>query len=247
MSTTGQRDDQHRPPRGVDNSAEEMGEEIQAQEKEALLARPASRQKFAAVDDIVLVKAVNTFRPWTTAVGTSKGIMKVFDDIAIHCRFDKSFGLKKPGAAIRTRFTNLVTQYKTDQCQSMQGSGTVEEYAEREMLPQNIVALMNGWEDKGAQRKENQTAKQRGIERSGELLRSLAMGEIASEEADRQAGFSDGSQCEDSASESVKASISSCTVGAATPSKRTTRSSPASEDEKAKFQYKMQRLQFERE
>ncbi|ETK83396.1 hypothetical protein F441_11627 [Phytophthora nicotianae CJ01A1] len=63
-----------------------MGEENQAQEKEALLARPSSRQKFASDHDIVLLKAMNTVRPWTAAVGTSKGIMKVFDDIAIHCR-----------------------------------------------------------------------------------------------------------------------------------------------------------------
>ncbi|ETI29733.1 hypothetical protein F443_23153 [Phytophthora nicotianae P1569] len=117
MSTTGQRDDQHRLPRGVDTSAEEMGEENQAQEKEALLARPSSRQKFASDHDIVLLKAMNT----------------------VH----KSFGLKKPGTAMRTRFTNLVNQL--------------------------LVALMNDWEDKEAQRKEEQTAKQRGIERSGEL------------------------------------------------------------------------------
>ncbi|KAI9979496.1 hypothetical protein PInf_029362 [Phytophthora infestans] len=126
----------------------------ETQEREELLARPALRQKFAAVDDIVLLKAVNTFRPWTAAVGTSKGIMKVFDDIAIHCRLEQSFGLKKPGTAMRTRFTNLVNQYKADQCQSMRKSGTTEEYAEREVLLQNIVTLMNDWEDKEAQRKE---------------------------------------------------------------------------------------------
>ncbi|KAG1699179.1 hypothetical protein DVH05_014096 [Phytophthora capsici] len=179
MSSSSQREKQQRlPMRAADCAAEAK----ETQEREELLARPALRQKFAAVNDIVLLKAVNTFRPWTAVVGTSKGIMKVFDDIAIHCRFDPSFGLKKPGTTMRTRFTNLVNQYKAGQCQSMRKSGTTEEYAEREVLLQNIVTLMNDWEDKEAQRKEEQMAKQRGIERSGELLRSLAMGEIASDE-----------------------------------------------------------------
>ncbi|EEY68976.1 uncharacterized protein PITG_05131 [Phytophthora infestans T30-4] len=149
--------------------------------------------------------------------------MKVFDDIAIHCRLEQSFGLKKPGTAMRTRFTNLVNQYKADQCQSMRKSGTTEEYAEREVLLQNIVTLMNDWEDKEAQRKEEQTAKQRGIERSGELLPTDAAtssgrkNKITKRELDV-----------------VSNGITSALL-------------EASEDEKAKYQYKMQRLQFERE
>ncbi|KAF4140195.1 hypothetical protein GN958_ATG10628, partial [Phytophthora infestans] len=165
----------------------------------------------------------------TAAVGRSKGIMKVFDDIAIHRCLDQSFGLKKPGTAMRTRFTNRVTQYKTDQCQSMRKSGTVEEYAERKILHQNE-----------AQRKEDQAYKQRGIVHSGELLRSLAMGEIASEKSVGQAGLNDGanSGCKRKITKRKRLDV----VANGIPSVLL-----ASEDEKAKFQYKMQRLQFERE
>ncbi|KAF4148901.1 hypothetical protein GN958_ATG01915 [Phytophthora infestans] len=203
ISSSSQREKQQRLPRRAADSA---AEEKETQEREEQLARPALRQKFAAVDDIVLLKAVNTFRPWAAAVGTSKGIMKVFDDIAIHCRLDQSFGLKKPGTAMRTHFTNL--------------------------------------KDKEAQRKEEQTAKQRGIERSGELLRSLAMGEIASDEEEELDFALDSSRSGEDSGEATEAATSSPTVGSATPSNALLE---ASEDEKAKYQYKMQRLQFERE
>jgi hypothetical protein len=51
------------------------------------------RKKFAAVDDVVLLRVVNAFRPWRAPAGTSKGIMKVFDDIALHCAKNKNFGV----------------------------------------------------------------------------------------------------------------------------------------------------------
>ncbi|GMF52742.1 unnamed protein product [Phytophthora fragariaefolia] len=65
--------------------------------------RPAVRQKFAAVDDIVLLKVVNLYRHWTAPAGTSNGIMNVFNQIAAHCGLDPAFGLKKQGPAMRTR------------------------------------------------------------------------------------------------------------------------------------------------
>ncbi|GMG17391.1 unnamed protein product [Phytophthora fragariaefolia] len=101
MADSRQHDEQRRLATELGNVVEPTNEGVQvaeganeAQEREARLGRPPLRQKFAAVDDIVLLKAVNTFRPWTAAVGTSKGIMKVFEDIAIHCQLDESFGLK---------------------------------------------------------------------------------------------------------------------------------------------------------
>ncbi|GMF55205.1 unnamed protein product [Phytophthora fragariaefolia] len=247
-----------------------------SREIEAWLGRPPLRQKFAAVDDIVLLKAVNTFRPWTAAVGTSKGIMKVFEDIAIHCQLDESFGLKKPGTAMRTRFTNLVNQYKTDQCQSMRKSGTVEEYAEREILLENIVTLMNDWDDKEAQRKKEQTVKQKGIESSGELLRRLAKGEIVSEEDDNRSEGDISERTTDEMAEAAERATASDSVDLFTPNRRTTRGSSGvnsgrkkkitkrerldvvangitsallevNDGDKAKYTYKMERLQFERE
>eukprot|EP00644_Phytophthora_capsici_P014515 jgi/Phyca11/124712/e_gw1.54.333.1 len=151
--------------------------------------------------------------------------MKVFDDIAVHCRLDEAFGLKKPGTAMRTRFTNLVSQFKTDQCQSMRKSGTVEEYAEREVLLQDIVSQMDDWTDKDAQRKEEQTAKQRGIEESGVLLRRLAMGTNSG----RKKKISKRERLD-----VVSNGITSALLG-------------ASEEDKAKYDYKTKRLQFERE
>ncbi|OWY94698.1 hypothetical protein PHMEG_00035499 [Phytophthora megakarya] len=166
--------------------------------------------------------------------------MKVFDDIAIQCRLDESFGLKKPGTAVRTRFTNLVSQYKTDQCQSMRKSGTVEQYAEREVLLQNIVTLMADWEDKEAQRKQEQSAKQRGIESSGELLRRLAMGEIASGEEDYLfVGNSASSGRKKKITKRERLDVVSNGIASALLE--------ASDDDKTKYKYKMERLQFERE
>jgi hypothetical protein len=121
--------------------------------------RPPLRQKFAAVDDIVLLKAVKFFRPWTAPVGTSNGIMKAFDDTVLHCRSDPAFGLKKPGTAVRTRFTTRVNQYRANQCQSMRKSGTVEEYEVREVLLQNIVTLMDDLKDVEDGKKEERSAK----------------------------------------------------------------------------------------
>ncbi|GMF19509.1 unnamed protein product [Phytophthora fragariaefolia] len=165
MADCRQQKEQQRLATELCDVAEPSNEEVrvaegtnEAQEREARLARPPLRQTIAAVDDIMLLKAVNSYRPWPAAVGTSKGIMKVFEDIAIHRLLDESFGMKNSGTAMRTRFTNL----------------------------ENIVTLVNDWDDKEAQREKEQTAKQKGTERSGELLRQLAMGEIASEENDNR-------------------------------------------------------------
>ncbi|GMF64003.1 unnamed protein product [Phytophthora fragariaefolia] len=110
--------------------------------------------------------------------------MNVFNQIAALCRLDPAFDLKKQGPAMRTRFNTLMSQFKADQCQSMRKSGTVEEYEEREVLLQNILNQIQDWNDKEAEEKERKTAKQRGIESSGALLRRLAMGEVAEDDDD---------------------------------------------------------------
>eukprot|EP00644_Phytophthora_capsici_P016161 jgi/Phyca11/115312/e_gw1.28.236.1 len=83
---------------------------------------------------------------------------------------------------------------------------------------------MDDWTDKDAQRKEEQTAKQRGIEESGVLLRRLAMGEIRLEKKISKRERLD----------VVSNGITSALLG-------------ASEEDKAKYDYKTKRLQFERE
>ncbi|KAG3137678.1 hypothetical protein PC128_g25706 [Phytophthora cactorum] len=50
-----------------------------------------TRKKFAGVADVVLLRAVSTFRSWRAPVGTANGIMKVFEDIAVHCDADPEF------------------------------------------------------------------------------------------------------------------------------------------------------------
>lgn len=138
------------------------------------------RKKFAAIDDVVLLRAVNAYRPWRAPVGTSNRIMKVFDDIAAQCEADPEFMVDKQGAALRTRFNTLVREYKykNDQCRSMRKSGTVEQYEERERLLQDIIAQMGDWQEQINAEKGGRDAKQQAIESSGELLRRLAMGEL---------------------------------------------------------------------
>lgn len=54
-----------------------------------------SRKKFAAKDDVILLRAVNSFCPWKAPIGTSNGIMKVFEDIAQKCQQDSNLELQK--------------------------------------------------------------------------------------------------------------------------------------------------------
>ncbi|CAK5129168.1 unnamed protein product, partial [Aphanomyces euteiches] len=65
---------------------------------------PSASRQFAAVDGVILLQVFNAFCPWRAPAGTARGIMKVFDDIAIHCAKHKNFGVKKNGPALRTRF-----------------------------------------------------------------------------------------------------------------------------------------------
>ncbi|KAI9992894.1 hypothetical protein PInf_014842 [Phytophthora infestans] len=73
------------------------------------------------------------------------------------------------------------------------------------------------------------------------------MGEIAFDEEEELDFALDSSRSGEDSGEATDAATSYPTVGTAAPSKRSTRAPLASEDEKAKYQYKMQRLQFERE
>jgi hypothetical protein len=136
-----------------------------------------SRKKFAPADDVVLLRVVNSMRPWQAPIGTSNGIMKMFADIADACKQDPKFRVEKTGTALRTRFLSLVNQYKIDQCRSLRQSGTVEDYKEREILLQDIVTQMDDWQEKRNEEKELVKSKQSGIESSGEVMRRLAMDE----------------------------------------------------------------------
>ncbi|RLN44116.1 hypothetical protein BBJ28_00027180 [Nothophytophthora sp. Chile5] len=177
------------------------------------------RKKSAAIDDVVLLRAVNAFRPWRAPIGTSNGIMKVFNDIDAQCKADPELMVSKQGATLRTRFSTLVREYKNDQRRSMHKPGTVEQYKKRECLLQDIIAQMGDWQEQINAKKGDRDAKQQAIESSGELLRRLAMGELE----------------DDSKSEEDE---SSTTEALATEDTAT---------DSSKCEYKVQRLKFERE
>ncbi|KAJ0391185.1 hypothetical protein P43SY_011663 [Pythium insidiosum] len=108
--------------------------------------------------------------------------MKVFQDIAFHCAKDKSFSVQKSGTDLRTRYNVLLQQYRVDQCKSMRQSGTSEEYEEREVLLQGVVAQVDDWRDQQEQEKQQKSAKERALVKSVEVLKHLAMGEPEDED-----------------------------------------------------------------
>ncbi|OWY96903.1 hypothetical protein PHMEG_00032708 [Phytophthora megakarya] len=116
------------------------------------------------------------------------------------------------------------------------------------MLLQDIITLMNDWKEKDAERKEEKSARQRGIESSGALLRRLATRDFEPEDSD-----------------SDKVNDSESLLNKTTPrsgrKKKITKRDQlgavsgalnlvileAGEEEKAKYEYKAKRLEFERE
>ena len=119
--------------------------------------------------------------------------MKVFEDIAQKCQQDSKFGVTKGGAALRTRFNTLISQFRLDECRSMRQSGTVEEYGEREQLLQDIITQMDDWKECIETGKAEKMRKKIGIENSGELLRQIAMDEIDEDYSQSSISDNDGS------------------------------------------------------
>ncbi|KAF4147629.1 hypothetical protein GN958_ATG03181 [Phytophthora infestans] len=194
----------------------------------------ASRKKFAAVDDVVLLRAVNAFQPWRAPVGTAKGIMKVFDDIAVHCGADPEIGVNKRGTALCTRFITLLREFKRDQCQSMRRSGFVEQFGERDRLLLDIIAQADDWNEKLEATNKIKEAKQVGIESSGELMRRLAMNEsVAGDDDDEN---DDGEEDSDAASKITKRERLAVVMDALTDSLKS-----ASEDGGNKYEFKAKR------
>ncbi|KAG1707045.1 hypothetical protein DVH05_026262 [Phytophthora capsici] len=147
------------------------------------LVQPAgpARKNFTTADDLILLRAVNTIKPWESAKGTANGIMKSFDKIADICNEMAGFVRDKQGPALRTRFDKLIRQHRDAQVVSRRSSGTTEEYNERDELLQDIVTRMDDWKERQDSEKQLQRAKDNGIEASGVLMRRLAMGELAEE------------------------------------------------------------------
>ncbi|GMG15152.1 unnamed protein product [Phytophthora fragariaefolia] len=139
------------------------------------------RKNFTAADDLVLLRAVNTVKPWEAAKGTTNGIMKSFERIAEIFNGVDGFVPDKQGPALRTRFDKLLRQYHDAEVVSRRASGTVEEYNERDVLLQDIDTCMNDWKELRENEKQLQQAKHDGIEPYGALMLRLAMQELGDE------------------------------------------------------------------
>ncbi|OWZ09131.1 hypothetical protein PHMEG_00018214 [Phytophthora megakarya] len=167
--------------------------------------------------------------------------MKVFDEMAARCHGNPAFSLNKTGPSLRIRFMNLTAQFEEGRCKSMRKSGTAEEYKKREVLLQDIMTQM-------ADNKEclkpnsRKTAKSKGIDSSGVLLRRLAM-EKFDEEDDKLDDIIDTSVStltqDDESNDTTPTKKHGATLG-----KRGGITSTDA-DEKGKYEYKMKRLQFE--
>ncbi|KAE9034934.1 hypothetical protein PR001_g9531, partial [Phytophthora rubi] len=140
-----------------------------------------ARKNFTAGDDLILLRAANTVKPWEAPYGTANGVMKCFDQIARVCSDTPTFVKEKPGTSLRTRFDKLVKQFREAERASRRASGTSEEYEERDVLLQDIVQRMDGWKSLREEEKQYERAKRDGIEASGALMRRLAMGELEDE------------------------------------------------------------------
>ncbi|KAG2793940.1 hypothetical protein PC129_g22676 [Phytophthora cactorum] len=164
-----------------------------------------TRKKFAGVADVVLLRAVSTFRSWRAPVGTANGIMKVFEDIAVHCDADPEF----------------VSTSRT-----------------------------NDWDEKIEADNRIKQANQQPMESSGELMRRLAMNEASDDDSQEDVSDSpadESSRKRSAEPESAKKKITkkerlAVVMDALTESLKT-----VSEEDRGKYEYKSQRLAFEKE
>ncbi|KAG9399652.1 hypothetical protein AC1031_011465 [Aphanomyces cochlioides] len=125
------------------------------------------RKKFATVDDVVLLQVVNAFRPWRAPAGTSRGIMKVFDDIAAHCAKHKLFGVNK-----WPRPTH-----------SFHHAGEGFQKRPVQIDVSEIVSQIDDWNEHLQQEKLQKSEKAMALLKSGEVLKRLAMDEIDNDDA----------------------------------------------------------------
>ncbi|KAJ0392148.1 hypothetical protein ATCC90586_010786 [Pythium insidiosum] len=128
----------------------------------------------------------------------------------------------------------------------MRQSGTSEEYEEREVLLQGIVAQVDDWRDQQEQEKQQKSAKERALVKSVEVLKRLAMGEPEDED------------------ESEDTDVSTTTTGTPRVGKKRFKATKADRfgvmadaiaqavneakgDDKVKSEYQMKKLEFDRE
>lgn len=134
-------------------------------------SQPQPRFRFAAIDDVVMLRLVNAKQPWT-----AKKTMVAWEAIAAALAKIDEFGVvDKKGAAVKSRFELLKKTFKADELESLKKSGVDEEFEEREQLLTDIVSRIEAYEEGCAKEREFQKQKMTGIEASGLVCRSLAM------------------------------------------------------------------------
>ena len=128
------------------------------------------RSRFAAIDDVVMLRMVNAREPWA-----SSKVMAAWEAIATELSKIEQFGVVKNGPAVKSRFDLLRKKYKEDDMASMKKSGVDEEFEEREQLLCDICERMLAYEVGSLKEKQFAKSKADGIENSGVKCRQFAM------------------------------------------------------------------------
>ncbi|RQM19646.1 hypothetical protein B5M09_011342 [Aphanomyces astaci] len=101
--------------------------------------------------------------------------MNTWADLAKDLRDNRRFRLTKDGAACKSRFENLIKAHCGDSLAAMRRSGTDEEFGERDQLLEDISSQMEDHRVLKEVGRAVDAKKKNGIEKSGVIMRQLAM------------------------------------------------------------------------
>ncbi|CAK4629471.1 hypothetical protein AeMF1_005741 [Aphanomyces euteiches] len=135
------------------------------------------KKSFGCADDNVLLKAVNETKPWRAGNGQ---IMQCWAELAIDLRENRRFRVAKDGPGCKTRFDKLVKAYAAGSLAAMRRSGTDEEFGECEQLLEDIISQISDFKSERDEETAAGMARKDGIEKSGTLMRQLAMESLSS-------------------------------------------------------------------
>lgn len=175
----------------------------------------APRLRFAAIDDVVMLRLVNAKQPWA-----SSKVMAAWESISEELTKTEEFGVVgKKGAAVKSRFDMLRKKFAQNEMESLKKSGVSEEFEERELLLTDIVSRMMAFEEASAKEKAYAKARADGIEVSGVTVREMAMqsmGPILSDDDDAASNDGDDNELDDDDTSSVS-TVSTVSTTASTP------------------------------
>ena len=157
------------------------------------------RKNFVCCDDIAILRTVNQTKPWEAGHGKT---MTAWTSMAEMLSQDTAFIKGEKGPAIKVRFETLMKTFEADEMASMRKSGAVELFTEREQLLQDISCRIDDFTGLQKANKKENCAKQAAIEKSGDIVRRLA---IDGPETDPDLSSGEGSSDDDD-SDGVKKS-----------------------------------------